>query len=38
LSDYIPAASKTSLGKTDLYPHSLGSIHVYAPMIINLDI
>jgi hypothetical protein len=37
LSTYIPAASKTSLGKTDLYPHSLGFIHVYAPMMINLD-
>jgi hypothetical protein len=35
LSAYIPAASKIPLGKTDLYPHKLGSIHVYAPMAIN---
>ena len=35
LSDYIPTASKITLGDTDLYPHSLGSIHIYAPMTIN---
>jgi len=35
LSDHFPTASKTALGDTDLYPHSLGSIHVYSPMTID---
>ncbi len=35
LSAYIQTALKIPLDGTDLYPHTLGSIHVYAPMTIN---